>query len=359
MIFNLKKNHFPSLYIFFIFLSLIIFFFSTTKVKAKAFEIYDIEISKPFEINFDKNQVIDEGFRKAFLKLISLIVNSSDREKIKQIKLNQIKGMVESFSIKEEKFINEIYYMNLGVSFNKFQVFKYLEKKNIFPSVPLKKKVLLVPVIIDENKKDLLVFSKNLIFKEWNNDIQDFHLIEYVLPTDDLEDFNLLKKNFDSIEQYNFKEIINKYFLKDAIIVLIFKNEREVRTLSKILINGKVVLKNQTFSSIDVNNLEKVKKIIDELKIVYEDYWKNLNQINTSIKLSLSLKIDSSDNLKISNFEEILGKTDLIYNFFISKFDKDFIYYQVIFNGTPNSFLEIMEENNYNFDTQNKIWLLK
>ena len=168
-----------------------------------------------------------------------------------------------------------------------------------------------------------------------------------------------MKKNFDSIEQYNFKEIINKYFLKDAIIVLIFKNEREVRVLSRILINGKVVLKNQTFSNIDVNNLEQVKKIIDELKIIYEDYWKNLNQINTSIRLSLSLKIDSSDNLKISNFEKILGKTDLIYNFFISKFDKDFIYYQVIFNGTPNNFLEIMEENNYNFDTQNKIWLLK
>ena len=34
----------------------------------------------------------------------------------------------------------------------------------------------------------------------------------------------------------------------------------------------------------------------------------NLNQINTSIRLSLSLKIDSSDNLKISNFEKILGK---------------------------------------------------
>ena len=132
-----------------------------------------------------------------------------------------------------------------------------------------------------------------------------------------------------------------------------------MRALSRILINGKVVLKNQTFSSVDVNNLEQVKKIIDELKIIYEDYWKNLNQINTSIRLSLSLKIDSSDNLKISNFEKVLGETDLIYNFFISKFDKDFIYYQVIFNGTPNNFLEIMEENNYSFDTQNKIWLLK
>ena len=27
--------------------------------------------------------------------------------------------MVEKFSIKEEKFIDEIYYVNLGVSFNK------------------------------------------------------------------------------------------------------------------------------------------------------------------------------------------------------------------------------------------------
>ena len=33
---------------------------------AKSFDIENIEISKPFEINFDKNKVIDEGFKKAF-----------------------------------------------------------------------------------------------------------------------------------------------------------------------------------------------------------------------------------------------------------------------------------------------------
>ena len=66
-----------SLYNFILFLSLIIFFFSTAKVQAKAFEIDNIEISRPFEINFDKNKVIDEGFKKAFFELILLIVNSS------------------------------------------------------------------------------------------------------------------------------------------------------------------------------------------------------------------------------------------------------------------------------------------
>ena len=66
MIFNMSIIHLRSLYILFAILSLYIFFFSTIKVEAKAFEIENVEISKPFEINFDKNQVIDEGFKKAF-----------------------------------------------------------------------------------------------------------------------------------------------------------------------------------------------------------------------------------------------------------------------------------------------------
>ena len=135
-----KFFHSKILYIFFVFLSLTLFFFSTDKAEARAFSINNIEISKPFEMNFDKNKVIDEGFTKAFFELISLITISSDREKIKNIKLNQIKSMIDSFSIKEEKFINEIYYVNLGVSFDKKKIFNYLEKKNIFPSIPIKKK---------------------------------------------------------------------------------------------------------------------------------------------------------------------------------------------------------------------------
>ena len=105
---NNKNIHTKFLYIFFIFLSLIIFFFSTSKAQSKAFDIDNIEISRPFEINFNKNKVLDEGFKKAFSELISLIVNSKDRKKIDQTKLNEIKGMIESFSIKEEEFINEI-----------------------------------------------------------------------------------------------------------------------------------------------------------------------------------------------------------------------------------------------------------
>ena len=359
MIFKTKKNKLNILYIFFYILSLNIFFFSTNKSFAKSFDIKNIDISRPFEINFDKNQVINEGFIQAFFELISLIVSSDDIKKIDNIKLNELKGMIESFSIQEEKFINDIYYVNLGVSFNKKKIYDYLERKNIFPSMPIRKKFLFIPIIIDENKKDLLIFNNNKIFENWNKDLEKTHLIEYILPTEDLEDLNQIKKNYETIEQYNFAEVISKYDLKDSIILLIFKNDDGLRILSRITYNKNVILKNQSFSQKNIEEEKQTKKIIKKLKIVYEDHWKKINQINTSIKLSLKIKISNKDNNIISNFEKDLSNLDLINYFIITKFDKNFTYYQVIFNGTPSVFLKIMEEKNYNFNTQNRIWSIK
>ena len=184
-------------------------------------------------------------------------------------------------------------------------------------------------------------------------------MIDYILPTEDLEDLNLIKSKFEFIEKYDFKEIITKYNLSDSIIALIFKNEKEIRILSRISISNNEILKNLSFSNINIEDKGGIEEIIKQLKIVYEDYWKNFNQINTSIKLALNVKILSSNTSKISNFEQILTETDLIYDYYISKFDKDFIYYQIIFNGTPSNFLKSMKDRNYDFDTQNKIWMLK
>ena len=313
----------------------------------------------PFQINFNKNDVIDSGFRKAFKELLSRIVSSSDQKKIDQTKLNIIKGMVESFSIREEKFINEIYSVNLGVSFNKRKFFNFLENENVFPSMPIKKKILFIPIIIEETKKDLLIFSSNKIYNQWNNFNKSYHLIEYILPTEDLEDLRILRNKYEFIEEYDFKEIISKYSLEDSIVALIFKNDQGIRVLSRISINKNIILKNKLFSDKDLRNDYHIEDIIEKLKLVYEDNWKNYNLVNTSIKLPISIKISSSNNPKILNFEKILKEKHLVYDFTITKFDKDFVYYQIIFNGTPNNFLKSMNIHNYNFNTQNKIWVLK
>ena len=359
MKFNFKLINLSRLYIHFCFLALLNIFFSTENIHANTFSINDIEISTPFEINFDKNKIIDKGFIQAFDQIILSIVQTKDQKKLKNTSLSVIKGMIETFSIKEEKFIDEIYYLSLNVSFNKKKIFNLLENKNVFPSLPVKKKIFFIPIILDEEKNEILMFSESNLFNNWNSNIKKYHLLEYILPSDDLEDFNLINRKSKNLENYNFEEIIKKYNLDDYIIMIIFKNNREIRVLNKINFNNKIDLKNLNFKNLNLKNNQEIEKFTKNLKNLYENYWKAKNEINTSVKLSLTIAINNSENSKISQFEKILSSIDLIYDFYIFKFNNKNNIYKIIFNGSPDSFLKIMRNNSYEFDTQNQIWSLK
>ncbi len=359
MRFNFKFITFKKLYIYFCFLSLLNIFFSTVNIYAKTLSIEDIEISTPFEINFNKNEIIDRGFVLAFNQLILSITQTKDQQNLKKISLPTIKGMIETFSIKEEKFIDEIYYLSLNVSFNRKKVFNLLESKNVFPNLPLKKDVLFIPIFFDENKKEILIFSENYLYNNWNSNVKTHHLLNFILPTEDLEDFNLIKNNSKNLENYDFEQIIQKYNLEDYIITIVFKNNEEIRVLNKIYFNKKMELKNLKFKNLSLKNEKEFEELAEILKNIYENDWKSKNEINTSIKLVLTISINNDYYSKISKFEEILSSEELIYDFYIFKFDNQNNFYKIIFNGSPDYFLNIMKDKNYEFNTQNKIWLLQ
>ena len=227
------------LYIFFLFLALLNIFFSTGFIYAKDFSINDLELSTPFKINFDKNKIIEEGFTQAFNQLVLSTIQSKDYQKLNQISLNQIKSMINTFSIKEEKFIDENYYIKLNVSFNKKIIFDLLEKKGIFPSLPIKKDIIFIPIIVYQNENQIEMFSDNIIYNLWNSDIKQYELLNYILPTEDLEDLNLIKKNIENIENLEFNKIVKKYNLKNFIVSIFFVGNNQTRLLSKISFENK------------------------------------------------------------------------------------------------------------------------
>ena len=193
-----------------------------------------------------------------------------------------IKGLIETFSIKEEKFINEIYYLSLNVTFNKKKIFNLLEAKNIFPSIPVKQNVFFLPVIFDQNKNEISLFSESYLFNNWNLNSRKYHLLNYILPSDDIEDFNLIKQNSNNLENYDYQKILQKYDLENYIISIIFKNDDEIKVLNKINFNGKEDLKNLDLN-LNLNKNEDTDKLIINLKELYENYWKSKNEINTSL----------------------------------------------------------------------------
>ena len=344
------------IYIYIISYALFIIFFSTTFLQAKTFKVTDIEISAPFVLSFNKNKVIDNGFRAAFINLISMITMSEDKEKIKKTPLKQIKGMIDSFTISDEKFINDTYYANLEVSFNKKNTLIFLEKKNIFPSPPIKNKILLIPIIVDLENDTIFLFNDNVFYEGWNLNNKNFHLLEYLLPSEDIEDLNIVQNNYKSIEDYDFLELIKKYDLNDYIISIVFKNKNELKVLSKINLNNSFIIDNQKFKDANLDKEKDFLLVLDELKNVYENYWKKNNQINTSIKLPITISINSKDYLKIQELEKVLNSLDLVSDFYILKFDNISTYFKIIYNGSPKTFLNDMDNKNIKFTMKNNIW---
>ena len=355
----IKLLRFQKLYIIFISLVLFIIFFSTSYLYGNIFKVSNIEISSPFELNFKKNRVIDEGFQTSFLELLSMITTSGDKNKIKKISIKELKSMIDSFTISDEKFINNEYFAKLETTFNKKKILTFLEKKSIFPSVPIRNKVLLVPLLVDTETNNTYLFDGNIFYEKWNEKRKNYQLLDYLLPSEDIEDLKKIQELSTSIETYDFVNLIQKYDLNDYIITIFYKSNNNIRILSKINLNNSYKINNQKYSKVNLDDKMDYNQIIKNLKIVYEDQWKKNNEINTSIKLPITISINSTNYKTINKLEETLNNIDLIAEFFILKFDSQNTQYRIIYNGSPKNFLNNMRNKDFNLVIDNNVWKVK
>ena len=229
-----KKKYFYHLYIFF--LALVLFFseFSTNIVSSKNYNILDIKVEEKYDINFDKSKVINKAFEEAFEVLIYKLIESKDRSKISNISLMDKKNLIENFSISNEQFINNNYIASFNVQFNKRKILNYLNNKFIIPSSLKEIETLLIPVLIDADLNELYYLNQNDFYNNWNHNTKNYFLVKYILPNEDIEDYDIIKKNINNIENYDFKEITEKYNLKNEIILIMLKSNSQLRVFSKI-----------------------------------------------------------------------------------------------------------------------------
>jgi len=93
--------------------------------------VEELEISKEIDLEFSRNKIIDDAFKKAFYRLLSQILNSSNIKKIKNVNMKEIKTLVENFKIKNEIFRESKYYANFDVYFNKKKIKFFLKNFRI------------------------------------------------------------------------------------------------------------------------------------------------------------------------------------------------------------------------------------
>ena len=357
--FFLKKKIFISLYIFFLFLNFNFIEFSTYKASAKTFVVSKIQVEEKYNLSFNKLKVIERGFKEAFKDLSQMILKEKDQYIITDTSIEDIKKLVENFSILDEKFIDKKYKSIMEVEFNRKKLINFFNSKNITLSLPKKIDVFFLPILVDLENNSFNYLNDNDFIKNWEKINKNYFQINYILPNEDVEDYVTIKNNLKNIEKFSFKKILEKYNSKHYIIQIVFKEKNNVKIYSKINFDDKFYLLNKSFSNKNIKDQANLNSMILFMKNKYEDKWKSINKMNPSSSVPIRLLVDSMNIKKTLKLEKALDNLDFVNNYKIEKFDSNEIVYKIYYTSNPKRFLKDILSYDINIDTTSASWKIK
>ena len=358
MFLNINKIN-NSLYFFFLLLILIFIKFSTIKVFADNYTVKNITIKEQYDISFNKDKVINKGFDEAFKTLIYKIVENKDKNLFKDIPKKKISSLIDNFSITNEKFVNNNYEVDFEVKFDKKKLLSFIRSKNVISSVPKNTEVLFVPILIDTQTNEIKYFNQNYFYNNWNNINEKFFLLNYNLPDENIENFQFFQKIKNNLENNDLSEITDRYNFKNIFVAIFYKNKSNLKIFSKISFSNLNFNFNINENIFDYDDKEAIDRIILNLKNLYEDKWKLINKINTSITIPIKISVKNSNFIITDKIENLLNKSDFVYDYEIEKINNEEIVYRIIYNSNPSKFVNNLKTNGININSSTDIWTIK
>ena len=347
-----------NIYLYFFFLLFILVFikFSTTIVFADNYTVKNIKIKEQYDINFNKDEVIKKGFKKGFKTLIFRIVESKDKNLFKNVPSNKINSLIDNFSITNEKFVDNNYEVDFEVKFDKEKLLSFIRGKNVISSVPKDADMLFVPILIDTQSNEIKFFDQNYFYNNWNNVNKNYFLLNYNLPDENIENFRLFQRIKNNIENNDLSEITNKYNFENIFLVIFYKNKKNLQIFSKISFSNSNFKFNLDQKNINYEDNKLLDQIILNLKNLYEDKWKLINKINTSISIPIKISVKNSNFIISEKLENILNQSDFVYEYKIEKISSEDIIYKITYNNNPEKFLNTLKVNDININSSSNIW---
>jgi len=275
--------------------------FSKSFSQENVFIINNVKVEEAINVNFSRDKYINKAFLNSFKILMSKILLLKDLNKIDNIKLKKVKGLISSFQILEESYRNNEYKANFKIFYDDIKVIELLKQKNISFSQPKNISAIFFPVLfVNEEIED---FYDNFFYKQWTTVEIKNELINFILPLEDLDDISKIKEMKNRIEELNVDNFVNKYDIKHYVFALIHYQNMQMKIYVKTNFNNNKTSKNITYELSDIKNELKLNDISKDLKIQITDIWKKENVIDLSIPLLIRIKFQHTnlrdlDNLK-------------------------------------------------------------
>lgn len=343
----------------FILITLMIFFKTGNVLSEQS--IFTVNNLKMIKKNYNNNDdLTNDAFKKGFKKLNKKILLDKDFKKIEKTSLKTIKNLISHYQIlnSNDKIENE--FIEFNIFFKRDKIYNFYFKNNIKYSDISDKSLMILPVLILD--KEVLIYEKNFFYENWisnkEDDYNESHL-EFILPIENIEVIDSIKKNRENLEAVKLSEIFDESKDKDNLYIIIDYNREMTKVFLKGNISKKKIVKNIKITSENDDKNISLEQILITLKKEILEIIKSQNiiDVRTPSFLNVNLLIkEQNDLLKTQN---ILNDEDLIESFYVNEFNNRIANIKIKYYGKINKITEKLYKRGLNFETDGESWKVR
>ncbi len=343
----------------FIFLTVTIFSFITfTKSfsEENIFSVNNVTVEGVVDLNFSRNNYINKAFTKSFDILMGKILLTKDYPKVKNIKLNEVKKLVNSFKILNESYRKDEYSIKLKIFYDEEKIKKFLGNRNISFSQPESVSAVFFPVLFKND--EIQNFSENFFYNNWTDIEIENELINFILPIEDLEDISKIIKMKDKIEELSVDSFVYKYDVKNYVFALFDYQANKLNIHLKTNFNNNKISKNFFYKVENFQDKKILSSILKDLKLKITDIWKESNLINVLMPLSIRIKFQHSNINDLDQIRYIFQKIQIIDSYTFEEFNINDSFFKIYYYGNPRKLKSELLKFGYQLKNNQGSWQL-
>ena len=342
-----------------IFFSLIILFFIKTQnvfSDIGTFTVDNIKVTGKITDQNYRNKYLRVGLRNAFEKLIISIIGKENQKELLSTDSNTIKSLTSHYRITEEEILENEYNLQLSVTFDRDLVSRFLLNKNISYSEIKKLEMIIYPIMIKNSQ--LAVFSQNKFFEEWNNE-EYFENISFILPVENLDDIDFVKRNLNKLEEIDLSRLVDNYEIKNSTILILRYDEKILNVFLKTNLEGVKKSKKIDFRLEDLENKQVTNNIIRNLQYYINELWKEENLIDIAAPSYLTINTKMKDLASLKKVIDKIKNISLINNYSVEELDNNSAKIKIKFFDKIKNLQNSLIDNGFDFKISNNEWIVQ
>ena len=345
-------------YIFIFFTATIFLFILFTKSfsEENVFTINNVTVKGEIDLNFSREKYINKAFLNSFEILMNKILLSRDLTKMNNIKLKQIKSLINHFQILEESYRKDEYKAKIKIFYSDVKIKKFLRQKNISFSQPENISAVFFPVFFINDEMQNL--NDNFFYKYWTEIEIKNELINFILPLEDLEDISKIMKMKNRIEELDVDTLVNKYDVKSYVFALMDYQDKKLNIHVKTNFNNNKISKNFLYEVENINDEPALNYILKDLKLRVTDIWKEENLVNLLMPLSISLQYQHSNLEDLDKLRNIFYEIGIIDSYTLEEFNINNSFFKIYYYGNPKKLRSELLKFGYQLKNDQGYWQL-